>query len=44
MSAKTYSHDEQPDPADSNASALEAVQIALDRRDNGGGAAASSAK
>jgi len=44
MRTKTYLEVEQSDQSDPSASALQAVQVALDRRDNGGGAAASSGK
>ena len=44
MRPKSYQAVEQSDPPEPSASALQAVQTALDRRDNGGGASASSDK
>jgi len=38
MRPNSYPEVQPADPADSSASALQAVQVALDRRDNGGDA------
>jgi len=43
MRSKTHPEVEQSTSSESSAAALQAVQVALDRRDNGGRAAASSA-